>query len=87
MSDDLRCSSLKGEIAETSTASTSNEIRNHGNSMKKTENYLMLANEKKMVDNKPVRNVTDSKKQAFSGPLVLSEREKTSERFEFLNEY
>jgi hypothetical protein len=76
---------MKREIAERSTASTSNEARIDCNGTKKSENYLMFTNEKKMFDNKPVRNVTDAKKQAFSGPLVLSEREKTLERFEFLN--
>ncbi|XP_078154286.1 uncharacterized protein LOC144549430 [Carex rostrata] len=85
ISDDSRCSSMRGEIAETSTASTSNNTRSDEPGTNKSENNLALSNEKKVVDNKPLRNVADAKKQAFSGPVILSEREKTSERSEAAN--
>ncbi|KAJ4784154.1 Protein kinase superfamily protein [Rhynchospora pubera] len=82
VSDD---SSMRVEIPESSIASTSNNTRTDGREAKISENDLMLANEKKVVDSKSLRNVADAKKQAFSGPLILHDREKPSERSEAAN--
>ncbi|KAJ3690331.1 hypothetical protein LUZ61_019495 [Rhynchospora tenuis] len=85
VSDDSRSSSTRVEVPESSIASTSNNTRTDGREAKISENDLMIANEKKVVDSKPLRNVADAKKQAFSGPLILSDREKPSERSEAAN--
>ncbi|KAJ3682145.1 hypothetical protein LUZ60_014718 [Juncus effusus] len=73
---------------QTDIASTSNNQRNEGgngkNKLEDNSNSVLMK-EKFNIESKPLKNLIDAKKQAYSGPIIVSDREQTAERSEVVN--